>query len=63
MTSDDDRLRDLRSEVDEVDDALHDLLIRRAEIVERIAAAKQNPGVDAATRPAREAAIMRRLLA
>lgn len=63
MTSDDDRLRDLRREVDEVDDALHDLLIRRAEIVARIGATKRVSPDEAATRPAREAAIMRRLMA
>ncbi|MBV9736424.1 MAG: chorismate mutase [Acidisphaera sp.] len=50
----------VRAELDELDDALHDLLIRRAEAVERIAAAKRAGLV--ALRPGREASILRRLL-
>ena len=50
-----------RTELDAIDDALHDLLMRRAAIVQRIADRK-----DATTtsrlRPGREAAIIRRLL-
>jgi chorismate mutase-like protein len=55
-------LDDLRSEIDEIDTALHDLIMRRAAIVENIAAAK---GEQAASgmRPGREAEILRRLAA
>jgi len=56
------KLDDLRGAIDEVDTALHDLIMRRAAIVENIAAAK---GRQAASgmRPGREAEILRRLLA
>jgi chorismate mutase len=49
----------LRSELDGIDDALHELLMRRAAVVEQVARTKG--GV--ALRPGREAAIIRRLLA
>lgn len=57
-----DRLDDLRTAIDEIDTALHDLIMRRAAIVENIAAAK---GEQAASgmRPGREAEILRRLAA
>lgn len=55
-------LDDLRREIDEIDDALHDLLIRRTEVVQRIAALKGANGLTA-LRPAREASILRRLVA
>lgn len=61
-------LEGLREEIDKIDDALHDLLMRRAEVSHAIAKVKQ-PDVGAkggsvpALRPAREAAILRRLLA
>lgn len=51
----------LRAELDRIDDALHDLLLRRAGIVEAVAATKPNGAT--ALRPGREAAIVRRLLA
>jgi chorismate mutase/prephenate dehydratase len=49
----------LRSELDRIDDALQDLLIERAKIVEQVA----RTGKPAAFRPGREASIVRRLLA
>lgn len=54
-------LDDLRSEIDEIDESMHDLIIRRTAIVENIAAAK---GEQAASgmRPGREAEILRRLV-
>jgi len=56
-------LDDLRSEIDRLDDQLHDLLIRRTEIVAQIGAHKKKSGAPAlALRPGREAAILRRLL-
>jgi chorismate mutase / prephenate dehydratase len=61
-------LDELRREIDRIDDQLHDLLMLRAEVSQTVAAVKQ-PQLDAITglaramRPAREAAILRRLLA
>ncbi|MBP2298903.1 chorismate mutase [Azospirillum picis] len=65
-------LDDLRREIDQIDDAIHDLLMRRAAVVERIGtvkgtlpAAVQAAGTGHAVflRPAREATILRRLMA
>ena len=62
-------LEGLRGEIDEIDDALQDLLIRRAEVSHAIAKVKQpasvqgNGTIAPALRPAREAAILRRLIA
>ncbi len=55
------RLAMLRAELDTLDDALHDTLMRRAEVVGRIAALRVKDGTP--LRPGREAAILRRLLA
>jgi chorismate mutase len=49
----------LRAELDRIDDALHDLLMQRAGVIEHVARA----GKRGALRPGREAAIVRRLLA
>lgn len=57
MTTDN-QLESLRREIDRIDDGLHDLLMKRASLVEKIAAAKPE-GV--ALRPGREALILRRL--
>jgi len=48
----------LRAELDQIDDAVHDLLIQRARVVERVARAAK----PAAFRPGREASIVRRLV-
>ena len=66
-------LDELRQEIDEIDDALHDLLMRRADVTRAVAGIKRPsaggravaPGgaVAPAVRPAREAQILRRLLA
>ena len=56
-------LDDLRREIDEIDDQLHDLLMRRTEIVGRVGAVKRlesTPGL--ALRPGREAEIIRRIV-
>jgi chorismate mutase/prephenate dehydratase len=53
-------LADLRGEIDRIDDAIHDLLMRRGETVERLAAIAVKNGVP--MRPGREADIIRRLL-
>jgi chorismate mutase-like protein len=52
----------LRRRIDEVDDGLHDLLMRRTELVEDVGRLKEQ--TDTATfRPGREAQILRRLIA
>jgi chorismate mutase / prephenate dehydratase len=55
-------LADLRRRIDELDDALHDVLVERAAVVESVGRLKR---VDATPplRPGREAQILRRLLA
>jgi len=68
MTADGKTLDDLRREIDQIDDSLHDLLIRRAAVSLDIAKVKEsangrNGALAGAMRPAREAAILRRLLA
>lgn len=51
----------LRTELDRIDDAIHDLLMQRAEVVERVGSLVSRGKVP--LRPGREAAIIRRLLA
>jgi chorismate mutase/prephenate dehydratase len=55
-------LDDLRRRIDEIDDQLHDLLMRRTEIVAAIGREKKSGNV-APLRPGREAVILRRLMA
>lgn len=55
-------LATLRAEIDTLDDAIHDLLMRRAGVVARLAASRAK-GAGPALRPGREAIILRRLLA
>ncbi len=54
-------LLSLRAELDRLDDALHDALMRRAAVVQQVAALRVKGAVP--LRPGREAAIIRRLLA
>jgi chorismate mutase-like protein len=64
MTAATDDLDALRREIDALDDRLHDLLMRRTEVVQQMAAAKQSPGGAAVfMRPGREAAVLRRIIA
>lgn len=53
-------LASLRAEIDRIDDALHDLLMRRADIVAHMAASRVKGGAPS-FRPGREALILRRL--
>jgi chorismate mutase-like protein len=63
MTDTTPSLSDLRREIDAIDDALHDLIMRRAEIAAKVRAAKGNEGGgDVFLRPGREAAVLRRLV-
>ena len=53
----------LRDEIDEIDDSIHDLLMRRMALANRVSETKRAGGATGALlRPAREAAILRRLM-
>jgi chorismate mutase len=52
----------LRAEIDTLDDAMHDLLMRRSAVVARLAGSRAKGGTSP-LRPGREAAVLRRLLA
>jgi len=54
-------LEELRRSLDEIDDKLHDLLIKRAEVVSVVATSKREGNL-AAFQPGREAQIIRRLV-
>ncbi|MBL8838070.1 MAG: chorismate mutase [Alphaproteobacteria bacterium] len=56
-----DKLSALRRDIDRIDDAIHDLLMRRAKVVAEVRKAKGRGG--AVFQPAREAAILARLAA
>jgi len=55
------RLVELRTEIDRIDDSIHDLLMERALVVEEVRAAKGAEGIK--LRPGREAEVLRRLIA
>ena len=55
-------LTDLRTEIDRIDEAMHQLLIERSEIIDRLIAVKRSTETGSAFRPAREAEMMRRLV-
>ena len=56
-------LDDLRKEIDRIDEAMHQLLIERGEIIDRLIAVKRSQDAgSSAFRPAREAEMMRRLV-
>jgi chorismate mutase len=61
MSSPPPSLDDLRREIDEIDDKIHDLIMRRAQVVELIGIAKRPD--NQIVRPGREATILRRLAA
>lgn len=62
MANASDSLAPLRREIDSIDENLHDLLMRRAEIVGEVGRQKASDG-GPTFRPAREAQLLRRLLA
>jgi chorismate mutase len=55
-------LAELREEIDRIDEAMHVLLMKRGEIIDRLITAKQAQESGSAFRPAREAQMMRRLV-
>ncbi|MFQ5764016.1 MAG: chorismate mutase [Rhodospirillales bacterium] len=61
MTTDKERLQALRREIDAIDDSLHDLIMTRTMIVEKVRTVKRNDRIK--IRPAREAEILYRLMA
>jgi chorismate mutase len=60
--SDTPSLGDLRRDIDRIDGAMHDLLMERGRIIDRLIAVKQTQESGSAFRPAREADMMRRLV-
>jgi chorismate mutase len=56
-------LADLRREIDRIDEAMHALLLERGEIIDTLIAVKKTEETGSAFRPAREADMMRRLVA
>ena len=54
-----DSLADLRLQIDQIDKALHDLLIERGSAIDRLIEIKSRQGGGSAFRPAREASMMR----
>jgi chorismate mutase len=54
-------LADLRVDIDRIDAAMHELLMERGRIIDRLIAIKARQGGGSAFRPAREAAMMRAL--
>mgnify|MGYP006427350535 CR=1 FL=1 len=67
MTATSTSLDELRREIDAIDDSLHALLMRRAEVQRRVGRAKEGSGHEhgnsAYIRPGREALVLRRLIA
>jgi chorismate mutase len=55
-------LGDLRKEIDRIDEAMHELLMERGEIINRLISVKKTQESGSAFRPAREAEMMRRLV-
>ena len=54
-------LADLRVDIDRIDASMHELLMERGRIIDRLIAIKARQGGGSAFRPAREAAMMRAL--
>jgi chorismate mutase / prephenate dehydratase len=61
MAVDKDKLAALRREIDRIDDSIHDLIIERTKVVEKVRNAKRGEKIK--IRPAREAEILYRLTA
>jgi chorismate mutase len=55
-------LADLRAEIDRIDARMHEILMERGEIIDRLIAVKARAGTGSAFRPGREADMMRRLV-
>jgi chorismate mutase len=55
-------LGELRAEIDRIDETMHNLLMERGEIIDRLISVKKTQESGSAFRPAREADMMRRLV-
>src|SRR5580704_1513638 len=55
-------LADLRRDIDRIDEAMHELLLERGEIIDTLIAVKKTQESGSAFRPAREADMMKRLV-
>ena len=55
MISDEKKLIELRNEIDSIDDAIHDLIMRRTKVVEGVCEIKRDSAVK--IRPSREASL------
>src|ERR1700740_1473525 len=55
-------LSEVRQEIDRIDEGMHQLLMARGDIIDRLIQVKQTQEVGSAFRPAREADMMRRLV-
>lgn len=55
-------LADLRVRIDQIDKAMHDLLIERGSVIERLIEIKSRQGGGSAFRPAREASMMQAII-
>src|SRR5829696_4245270 len=55
-------LGDLRKDIDRIDEAMHQLLMERGQIIDRLISTKKTQESGSAFRPAREADMMRRLV-
>ena len=62
MTKQPPSLQDLRREIDSIDEQVHELLMKRGDIIDRLISVKKTQEVGSAFRPAREADMMRRLV-
>ncbi len=62
-SADNPSLAGLRAEIDRIDEGMHRLLLQRGEIIDRLIAVKKTEETGSAFRPAREADMMRRLVA
>jgi chorismate mutase len=62
MTDTPPSLQDLRREIDSIDQQVHNLLMQRGDIIDRLISVKKTQEVGSAFRPAREADMMRRLV-
>ncbi|MBV8108077.1 MAG: chorismate mutase [Hyphomicrobiales bacterium] len=60
-TSPEEKLAGLRSEIDRIDSAMHELLIDRGRVIDRLIEVKTSQGGGSAFRPVREARMMRNL--
>ncbi len=62
MTSDKKQLTALRDRIDEIDAAMHDLIMERTEVVEGVRKVKDSLGSKVMIRPSREAEVLYRLM-